>query len=150
MNIRPNSLLVIPRWVNTIAELRDGICATQLPADASTWGTEGFVVARITGGYDDRDLPVGRPVVELASYAVKPDTGRPLWGVANNVLSAIVAATRDEDTLRRTLTITANSVAYGTARVLEGYPLDEARKIYGDHGQYAKMSQHFAFHWVAA
>lgn len=146
----PTSDLVVIAWLRTCANLDAGQVASTLPALPETgegWGPAGFVQARTVSGARDIHLPVGRPVVQVDAWAVKTATGRPLWNVANLLCEHIIAATRDEATLRRLLTLPDD---YPDARVLECYPLVEPHRIEGDAGSFARFQFDLQFHWVAA
>lgn len=159
---RPNSHLVMEEWVRTIPDLADnGInVASTLPKDNSTWGTTGFVVVNVLNGNHDHYLPVGRPVFQVEAFALKPNTGRPLWNTINNILSAIEEAALDESTVRRTLTIAPGGADYGQARVMSIYPLMDDRRLYHplvsnptlnrtkeDPAQYGRMVADYEAHW---
>lgn len=147
---RANSSIVIPEWINTIDELRSDICATQLPSDNSTWGASGFVVVSFRGPADF-DLPVGRPLVEIEVYAGLKGASRPLWGTANNIYQAIVAAHRDTDAIQRELTLSVRGKSYGKARVMSCYPVEEERKSPTlMNGDYACIYAAWRFHWTTA
>lgn len=142
---RLNTSLVVAAWVNSIPDLRPGICATRLPEDNTTWGTSGFIVLTPVGGHRDVDLPVGRAIVQLDCYAIKPDTGRPLWNMANALVSSVIAATENKATLQRTLTLPNG---YPQARVLSCYPVRDEKPGYGDPTSAAVMSFDVFFHWT--
>ena len=146
--LRPNSMIVVPSWINTISELRPGISATELPEDNSTWGASGFVVVSVIGGSRDIYINAGRPVVRLEVYAGVANKSRPLWGTANNVYQAIVAAHETPSTIQRQLTLSVRGKSYGKARVMSCYPLGEEQKKYDVDGDYACIWANWQFHWV--
>lgn len=147
---RPNSELVVCEWLNTIAELTrtPNFAATELPRDNSTWGVSGFTVVSVVGGYRDMDINAGRPVAQLDVYTVQPNGSKPPWGAAFNMTEAIIRATQDEANLRRLLTLKARNASYGTARMLECYPIGEPARIYEDESSYARVTIPVQFHWV--
>lgn len=142
--LRANSDLVAVAWLRGITELGNRV-ATTVPEDNADWGPSGFVQARTVGGVVDIYLPVKRPVVSVDAWAVKPDTQRPLWNVAAAACQAVIAATYDEANLRRLLTL---PTGYPQARVLEAYPLTEARRIESDAAAYGHYQFDLALHWA--
>lgn len=150
--LRPNSMIVIPEWIRTIPELvSNGTgSGTELPGDNTTWGASGFVVTKVVGGTRDTELNAGRPVLEVAVWAGVANKSRPMWGTANNIYQSVVAAHQNEATLRRLLTLTVRGKNYGTARLLECYPLGEEQKRYDQAGDYACIWANWQFHWVGA
>jgi hypothetical protein len=150
---RPNDLLVVAAWVNSIPALRPGICATTLPEDNTTWGMSGFVVETAVGGGPHSELPQGEPIIQLDVHVINPNSDKPPWAAAQIVMSEIYAATTPaalDATARwlvmRTLTL-PNS--FGTARVLSCHQVSIERRLYGDDASVAVLSADFAFHWVA-
>jgi hypothetical protein len=145
MPLRVTGDLVAIAWLKGVPNIDASKVASTLPEDTSVWGEIGFVQARVIGGPSDRYLPVGRPIVQVDCWAVKPDTGKPLWNVANLLAEHIIAATRDEATIRRPLALPAG---YPAARVLEVYPLVEPHRVESDPGSYARFRFDLQFHWV--
>lgn len=137
--------LVAVAWLAGVDGLDESRVATTLPGNVDVWGTRGFAQARTVGGTPDLYLPAGRPVVQVDCWAVKPDTGRPLWNVAALVAQAIVTACRDEPNVRRLLTLPDG---YPQAQVMSAYPLTEPHRIEGDAGSYARFRMDLALHWV--
>ncbi len=141
----PNTQLVVAEWINTITALRAGCAAAELPENNATWGSSGFAVLTVVGGnHHVFSGQVNHPVVQVDCFAIKPDTGRPLWGAANAMLSAISAACDDKATLQRRLTLPHS---FGTARVLSAYQLSEERRVYRDGSSAAIVQADFHFFW---
>ncbi len=140
-----NSTLVVAAWINSIPSLRAGICATQLPDDNATWGTSGFITVQPVGGFRDVDLRTGRPVMQVNGYAVKPNTQRPPWHLANNLVTAVRDACELKSTVNRILTL---PTGYAQARVESCYQVSEERRLYGDDASVAIYTADFQFHWV--
>lgn len=148
----PNSDLVVQEWLRTAGLGVAGV-ASQLPQDNSTWGTSGFITTTVVGGTFNPYISVGRPVMQLDVYTIRPNASKPLWNRASNIMQGLIRAVLDEATLRRALTLTAGPADYGRARVLEisspGYEdMPEPRKVFGDPGNYARMTIDLQFHWV--
>lgn len=143
--LRATSDLVAVAWLRGVSGLDPTKVATTLPEDVAGWGEAGFVQVRAVGGTPDLYLPAGRPVLQVDCWAVKPDTGRPLWNVAALLAQAIVDGTRDESTMRRPLALPAG---YPGAQVMQAYPLVDPHRIEGDPGSYARFRMDLAMHWV--
>lgn len=146
---RPNSELVVCEWINTIPEIArtPNPCAMELPQDNSTWGASGFITVAVIGGSRDVYLNAGRPVVQIDTWAVHGS--KPLWAKAHNIMSAIIDASfNGQATLRRTLSLATRKADYGTARVMECYPLGEPKRVPEDESEYAHVTMDMQFHWV--
>lgn len=141
---RPNSQLVIAAWINSIPDLRPGCSGGELPEDNTTWGSSGFAVITVVGGnHHVHSGQLNHPVVQLDCYAQKPNTGKPLWGAANAMLSTIAEAC-ESDLRYRVLTLPNG---FGNARVLGCYQLTEERRVYRDDQQSAICEADFHFYW---
>jgi hypothetical protein len=145
VNKIPNTQLVVAAWINSISDLRPGCAAAELPTDNATWGTSGFAVVTVVGGnHHVFSGQVNHPVVQIDCFAMKPETGRPLWGAANAMLSTISAACDAKATLQRALALPHS---FGQARVLSAYQLSEERRIYRDNISAAIVQADFHFYW---
>jgi hypothetical protein len=143
--------MVVREWLRTIPDLvgMGGVADWQLPLDNETWGPTGFVLIRPPGGGRHSSyIPVSRPVITMEFYAVEPNTGQPVWHTAGSLLSTVVAAMRDESTMRRHLAMNINGVDYGKCMVQNAYPINHERMVYGDEGQYAHLILDTQFHWL--
>jgi hypothetical protein len=138
--------LVVTAWIKTVTGIDPTKVACTLPENVTDWGEVGFIQARTVGGSPDIYLPVQRPVVQVDVWAVKPNTGRPLWNVANVLAMRVLEATRDEANMRRELVL---PTGYPRAHVLEAYPLTEPFRVESDPGGYARFRFDLQFHWVA-
>lgn len=154
MGNRPNSELVAVAWIGSAAGLSTAMVATKLPRDTSTWSSTGFITVggadgaggAVVGGSPDRYTRLRNPVLSVHGWAVNPGSAKPPWGKAAHLLEVLIAATEDESTIRRALTLPGG---YDPARVQEVYPLGEPRKVPGDEGSYAHYSLDLQLHWVA-
>ena len=143
--------LVAVAWVKTIPGLvADGV-ATQLPADETTWASNGFVVVPATvGGTPHQNIPVRRPVCQVECWATVPGSDKLPWGMANALAEQIRAGTYDRTTFGRPLNIVAGGVTYPTARVISARCHTEPRRIWSDAGDYAGFTFDLGLQWVAA
>lgn len=152
MTYPPNSELVARAWIGSAAGLTAGQVALMLPQDASTWAADGFVElgggggGAVVGGTPDRYTQLRNPVISVHCWAVNLASGKPPWGKAARLAELIIAATSDETTIRRALTLPAG---YGPARVQEAYALGEPRRVPGDPGMFAHYQFDLQLHWIA-
>lgn len=144
--VATNDLVAIA-WLKSCANVDSAKVAATLPEDVSAWGVGGFVQAQTVGGTSDLYLHTGRPIVQVDCWAVKPDTGKPLWNVAALLMQHIILATRDEPTIRRALTLLPG---YPQAQVLEVFPLVEPHRVLSDPGGYARFRCDLQFFWREA
>lgn len=139
----PNDTLVACAWLNGVPGVP--AAATQLPANNTTWGASGFVVATVVAGSPNVDLPQGEPVVQVDCYAVDPGSGRPLWNVANNIASSVIRALHHEELKQRVVTL---PTGYPTARVFQAYCTRNPSRLYDDDGSYACYSLDVFMRWT--
>ena len=148
-----NSTVVASEWLRTITPLvQAGTQVGQtLPQDNTSWGTSGFVLVQNIGGNHGLYTPLERPIMQLSAYAVSPNGQKPLFNLANAIISHIVKASREYeavDAVMRVLTPTVKGKTYPQARVLTCYPLHEERKVVNDLSQAGRYDIDFRFHWT--
>jgi hypothetical protein len=151
-----NDELVAVAWLSTITGLSADMVATQLPPSATADGKPsdwvkrglGFATVAVVGGNPDMFLPVGRPVIQVDTWAKVGGSNMPPWGVANRLGQTIVRATWDRVTIARPLSITAHGVRYPNAAVQSAYVLSSPRRITDDAGDFARYTLDLQLHWI--
>jgi hypothetical protein len=139
---------------------RSGI-STQLPQDSLTWPAfqdlygssqeiRQFITVRVVGGTPQLDVPVAKPVVDVACFATKPTSNKPPWFAAAQTMELIRLATynRTLGQFGRALTIGAGNVNYNSARVNQACMYTEPRQLFGDARNYAIYSADLRLTWV--
>lgn len=141
-----NSELVSVAWLSGATGIEAGQVATTLPSDASTWATNGFVlVPGVAGGSPQLHVALREPVVQVETFAVNLNSGKPPWGKAASLFELLVAATYDKARMQRTLTLPAG---YPQARVMTAHFLSEPRRMPADDSSYARFVADLALHWI--
>lgn len=148
--LRANTDIVAVAWLGGVTGLTADMVSTQLPTDANTWGTSGFVTVRTSGGRPVLDNPLRQPVVTVDTWACKPTSSKPLWNRANELAELIVRACypRDEAEKQALCRLLTLPTGYPAARVLSAYPVTEPRRSYGDIGDYASFTFDLQLNWV--
>jgi hypothetical protein len=141
---RPNSELVAVAWLKGISYLGTRV-ATELPRSLSGWSASGFVVVAAAGGTGVQYTPMRRPVVDVQTVAVAPESGKPPWGQSSQMAEQIVAATLDHPTVPRLVSM---PTGYRSAFVRSVWVANEPRRVPGDAGDFARFSMDLAFDWV--
>jgi len=130
--------LVAVAWVRSIPGLTADGVSTQLPTDETTWAENGFItVPGTVGGSPAANMPLRQPVCQVEAWATVPGSDKLPWGIANQLIEQVRAATYDRTTFGRALTITAGPVSYPTASVKSVTALTEPRRAWSDAGDYA-------------
>jgi hypothetical protein len=148
--------LVAIAWIGTVPGLSAAMVGTQLPPDVNangsvaSWISTGFVTVAVVGGAPDPLLPVGRPVVQVDTWATLPGSNKPPWLVAAAVMNAISRAAWDRTHIPRPVVPVVNGVEYPTAVVQSAYLATAPRRIYDDQGDYARYQADLALSWVTA
>ncbi len=150
LTLRANTDLVAVAWLGGTVGLTTDMVGSQLPADATTWSTNGFVTVRTSGGRPVLDNALRGPVVTVDTWACKPTSSKPPWNKANALAELIVRACyprtdAERTNLCRLLTLPSG---YPAARVLSAYPVTEPRRNYGDIGDYASFTFDLQLNWV--
>jgi len=148
--LRANTDLVAVAWLGGVAGLTAAMVGAQLPADATTWITSGFVTVRTSGGRPVLDNALRGPVVTVDTWACKPTSSKPPWNRANELAELVVRACyprtdAERTNLCRLLTLPGS---YPAVRVLSAYPVTEPRRSYGDIGDYASYTFDLQLNWV--
>ena len=152
--LRPTSELVAVAWLSTIDGLTSAMVATTLPPDVApdntpaAWVSTGFITVSVVGGSPNYQLPVKKPVMQIDTWATKPGSNKPPWGMANALAETVRYATLDRYHISRPLTITANGVAYPGANVMSAWVMTEPRRLYSDAADYAHYSFDVMFEWI--
>ena len=141
---RPNSELVAVAWLKGLTYLGTRV-ATELPKNLSGWSASGFVVVSAAGGTGVQYTPMRRPVVDVQTVAVAPESGRPPWSQSSQMAEQIVAATLDHPTVPRRVTMPSG---YRSAFVRSVWVVTEPRRVPGDAGDFARFSMDLALDWV--
>jgi hypothetical protein len=153
----PTDELVAVAWISTIPGFTDGIVATQLPPTTKADGSpadwvakppNGFVQVTVVGGDEDPLLPIYRPVMQVDCWSTRPASNKPPWNWANRLARHISAATRDRIHLNRTLTISANGVAYPAASVQKAQMMTSPRRMWDDAGDFARYQFDLGLQWI--
>ena len=143
---KANSELVAVAWLSGATGIEAGQVATTLPSDASTWETNGFVlVPGVVGGTPQLDYALREPVVQVETFAVNRNSGKPPWGKAAALFELLVEATYA--TARREVTVTLPS-GYPQAKVFTAHFMSEPRRMPGDDSSYARYVADLAIHWI--
>lgn len=125
--------------------------AGQLPADETSWQTNGFIVVPTTvGGNPESNMPVRRPVVQVECWGTVPGSDKLPWSIPGQLAEQVIAGTYDRTTFGRLLTIQNGKVTYPYARVKSATCMGEPRRIFSDIGDYAGYQLDIRFYWVAA
>ena len=150
MAVRPASTLVAIHWLKAISRL-GGRVARKLPADTSTWGSDGFVTVGRVGGSPELYLQgLSSPAVSVHAWAYAEGAANPPWHVAEELCDAIFHDTYgllDHANVRRC--IVDLPTRYNSARADKVFPLTEPTEVPGDPGDYAHYNFNFAIEWVA-
>ncbi|MEU1787113.1 hypothetical protein ABZ553_14810 [Streptomyces sparsogenes] len=143
---RANTELVAVAWLQGAAGVEPGQVATTLPKDVSTWATNGFVqVPMAVGGSPQLHYALREPVVQVETFAVNPNSGRPPWGKAASLFELLVDATFDEARMQRTLTLPSDLQAC----VMTAHFLTEPRRMPNDDSSYARYAADLQLHWIS-
>lgn len=143
---RANSELVAVAWLQGATGIEAGQVATNLPSDGATWATNGFVqVVGVSGGTPQLHYALREPVVQVDTYAINPNSGKPPWGKASSLFELLVAATYDVARMQRTLTL---PTGYPQARVMTAHFVSEPRRMPGDDSSYARFTADLVLHWI--
>ena len=148
LTLVPGDELVASAWAASIPGLSPQMCATQLPADESTWAGNGFVTAAVVGGTPHPTLPLSCPVIRYDCWAVSLTSNKPPWFKASTIANAIKYACWHPIAIPRLLTITANGVTYPSAAVRSAVMLIQPRRVYGDAGDAAHYTTDVELTWA--
>jgi hypothetical protein len=142
--IQPGSPLVLIRWLATLGLPCDGI-GDHLPADPTTWATQGFLQVPMTvGGSPDVDVPMRAPVVQVDAYTNRPDSERAPWNRAEHLAASVLAAAQDQ----RTPVDLVMPASYYPARLHSVWANTEPRRIPGDPSGFARVTCDYQMRWV--
>lgn len=141
--LHPTNELVGVGWLRQVTGL-DGIVATSLPADQSTWAASGFVELTAIGGTPNPELPVASPVYSVDCWATSPNSGQLPWGKANQLAEHIRAGVHAHSSIRRRVTTPA---AYADAVVMDALMLTEPRRIRDDPADFAHYTADLQLWW---
>lgn len=144
MTLPANTELVAIAWLGGVSSLTSSMVATTLPSDNTSWAASGFITVRTVGGTPGLYVPMREPVVTLDFWAVKPGSGKPPWFQAATLTELVQAGTRASNA-QRAVTL---PTGYNSAHVFSAYFVQEARRAYGDQGDYAHYVVDMALHWI--
>lgn len=100
----------------------------------------------VVGGTPDRDVPIRAPVVGVECWVAARATGRPSWGLAENLANRVVAATYDPD-LFGVLLDQYPTGDYARARVLAVLALSEPVRVENDPSDFARLDVDLLINW---
>jgi hypothetical protein len=145
--IRANNNVVITAWLQGIAGLDPTMIGNTVP-DKSKWVNKGFLRHRVVGGSRHNYQPVFQPVVQLDCYACSGTEGnyKPSWNQANAMAELIHDAAKDEEVLRRTLTLPTGYPE--TVQMMEVHTGGEPQPLDSDDGDVARFRMDFRFIWA--
>jgi hypothetical protein len=157
----PTSSLVAMAWLSVMIDFPISGIGTQLPQDNTKWPAfqdiygsgqtiNQFITVRAIGGSPQQNVPVARPIIDVAVYATKPTSNKPPWFAANQTIELIRLATYDRTLgqFGRALTITTGGVEYNGATVKQAVMHTEPRQLYGDARNYAIYSADLQLTWT--
>jgi hypothetical protein len=142
--LRANAELVAVTWLKGVEGLGPGMVGTTLPKDVTTWAETGFVTVRVTGGAPGVYVPMRQSVLTVDTWALSPNSAKPPWGLANNLVELVEAGCRAPGAARN-VTLPGE---FPTARVEATWALSEPRRAYGDQGGYAHYVLDLQMAWV--
>lgn len=142
----PSDELVMVAWLRTLSSVPAGGVSTSLPRDTATWAASGFVQVVAAGGGVDAYVPMNSPVLTVHTWAGDPNSDRPPWPKASQLIEAIVWHTYE---LRAPVTVDLPA-AYYDAYVHSVYPVGRPRRVPGDPGGYAHLVVDLAMAWNPA
>lgn len=146
----PNSELVFEAWLKGIDGVPPNGVGTTLPGDNTTWAASGFVQYSVVGGSPGVYVPEREPVFTVDCWAVRLNSAKPPWGMANNLAETIVEACYQgvDETIPTARVVTISRSGYEQARVQSAYPLTEPRRMPGDEARFARYQFDLALFWV--
>lgn len=153
----PNAELVAQAWLTKYAVIPAELVSGSLPKPKKDPKTGQDLPRTWTRFLTVRALPAGSPmpelverrasVLQLDAWAAKPESAKPLWGVAMTMLEVIRLATRrDAQTFGKPLDMPVSG--FQTARVLSAYLMTEPTRVENDPSAYAHMTCDLAVDWT--
>lgn len=143
--LRANAELVTVAWLAGVNGINAAMVGTTVPTDNKTWQTSGFVQVATAGGSANRDVPMRNPVMRLHSWAFNPNSMKPAWGKAANLLELIYDGTHNNAGIRHV----DLPGGYPSVRVTSAYFVsDEPQRAPDDGANYAHYFADLAIHWV--
>lgn len=147
MSIAPSNEQVAVAWLKAAVSELGSRVATELPQDNTTWGASGFTTVEAIGGTPDSETGWERPVVSVDFWAATPESGKPPWGLAASLATAVKTAVRSHGTVARTLT--GFPSAFTDAAVKTVTVRTEPRRVRGDAADYAHYTMDLEIWWVS-
>lgn len=143
---RARSELVAVAFIKTMSGIAtNGMVATQLPEDNTSWAASGFIrCGPVVGGSPALYVPIRKPVIQVTCYAVNPNTMFPDWGKAEELANLIVEGSYDMSRLHKALTVRSG---VSDALVMNATVLTEPNRIPNDVGAYASYVLDLELTW---
>jgi hypothetical protein len=143
----PNSELVAVKWLSSLPGLTTSMVATTLPRDTSSWAANGFVqVGAVSGGAPEPYTGLRQPVISVHTWAVKPGTEKPPWGIAAQLFEYIIAACVINYGIQQVFT---PRTGYSQALVHSAVIVSEPRRLPGDPTAYAHYQGDLLLNWAS-
>lgn len=146
ITLLPSSELVAVAWLATLPGITSSMVGTTLPADTSTWATNGFLTVTTAGGTPGLEVPIRSPLVQVDVWAVKVGAQRPPWGHADQLAQKVVAGCYGATSGPRNLTLHAGP-STGTAVLRAAWATMEPQRLYGDDSSYARFRLDIRLDW---
>ncbi|MCW2898568.1 MAG: hypothetical protein JWO67_833 [Streptosporangiaceae bacterium] len=142
--LRADTEMVAIAWLLGCTGISNGMAASTLPKDNTSWSATGFVTVSTLVGAPNPYYPLRNPVLQVDCWATVPGSNKPPWGIANNLAETVVAATYGA--AGRVVTLPA--AGYPPARVLSAWVVTEPRRVYSDPADYARYMLHLGLTWA--
>jgi hypothetical protein len=135
VSIAPSNEQVAVAWLKAAVTELGSRVSTELPQDNTI------------GGTPDSETGWERPVVSVDFWAATPESGKPPWGLAASLATAVKTAVRNHGTVARTLT--GFPSAFANAAVKTVTMRTEPRRVRGDSSDYAHYTMDLEIWWVS-
>lgn len=136
----PSSELVLMYWLKSRPSLPTNSISTTLPK-SETWAASGFIQVSTVGGGSNAYVPRHSPVMSIDTWAVTPNSNRPDWVTASELMENVRWEMYQSDA-RKAVTITGYYDVFLSAI----YPVGSPRRIPGDSA-YAHLSMDVELYW---
>ena len=142
----PNAELVARAWLAQVTGITAGMVSTTLPADKTTWTTDGFITVQCVGGQPSIDYALRGSAIQVDCWANSGTSSRPPWGKAAQLAEKITAGIYARQGQQAVLTMPVTG--YYQVFVREVIPTQEFRRVPGDDASYARYTADLIVKWT--
>jgi hypothetical protein len=147
----PSNELAFAAYMRAVDGVPTDKVGTILPNDLSKWASTGFVQLTVVGGSPSIEQPRFSPVVQVDVWGVSPNSPRPPWDLARDLVANIRWNIYNKTYENK---VYATRTGYYGARVLTVYLTTEPAPVednrVDDGSGFARLQFDVMFNWTPA